>query len=78
MKLAEAVVGNGWTEERLNRQVGGRERSLRLETPLPIHLTYFTLSIDQDGKIRTLPDVYGYDQRVKTALEVLDKTAAGL
>lgn len=78
MKLAAIVVGNGWTEERLNRQVGGRERSLHLETPLPIHLTYFTLTVDSEGKIATLPDVYGYDQRMKTALDALDKKAVGL
>ncbi len=78
MKLAEAVVGNGWTEDRLNRQIGGRERSLRLETPLPIHLTYFTLAVDAEGKIRTMPDVYGYDQRLRTALDALDKKGVGL
>ncbi|MGV6875094.1 L,D-transpeptidase family protein [Pseudochelatococcus sp. B33] len=78
MKLAEVVVGNGWTEDRLSRQIGGRERSLRLETPLPIHLTYFTLTVDSEGKISTLPDVYGYDQRLKAALDGFDKKGVGL
>lgn len=78
MKLAAMVVGNDWTEERLDRQVGGRERGLRLETPLPIHLTYFTLTVDPDGRIATLPDVYGYDSRVRAALGALDKKAVGL
>ncbi|MBB3811013.1 L,D-transpeptidase family protein [Pseudochelatococcus contaminans] len=77
MKLAEQVLGGGWTEDRLQRQVGGRERSVKLETPLPIHLTYFTLTVDADGKIRTLPDVYGYDQRIRAALSAHDRKQPG-
>ncbi|MFD2252353.1 murein L,D-transpeptidase YcbB/YkuD [Pseudochelatococcus lubricantis] len=76
--LAEKVLGNGWTQTRLERLIGGKERSIRLETPLPIHLTYFTLRVEPDGKIVTLPDVYGYDQRMKTALEAVDRAQGSL
>lgn len=74
--LAEKVLGNGWTQARLERLMGGKERSIRLEEPLPIHLTYFTLRVEGNGKIVTSPDVYGYDARLKTALEALDRAAS--
>jgi len=29
---------------------------------LPVHTAYFTTYVDQNGKLLTFPDIYGYDQ----------------
>ncbi|MFT0891807.1 L,D-transpeptidase family protein [Pseudochelatococcus sp. G4_1912] len=78
LKLAETVLGNGWDEARLSKLIGSEERSLRLVKPMPIHLTYFTMAIGADGKTATFPDVYNYDQRLKSALDAHDKNLARL
>ena len=35
---------------------------------IPVHITYFTTIVDDDGKVRNLPDIYGLDSRIATAL----------
>lgn len=66
-RFAGAVLP-GWTTERLRKLIGKGERSIRLPEKLPVHLAYFTAYVDDGGSYRTLPDVYGYDNRMKSAL----------
>lgn len=69
-KLADKVLeGDGkWTQERLRALIGKGERTVFLSRPLPVHLTYFTLSIDEKGELQTFEDLYGLDRRVRAAL----------
>jgi L,D-transpeptidase YcbB len=69
-RFAEIVMGaeNGWTEDRVRRSVGGRERRVDLKQKLPVHITYFTAYVDESGELRQLDDIYGYDLRVLDAL----------
>ena len=69
-KLAEIVLGraNGWSEERVKGLIGGGERTIHLTEPLPIHIMYFTASVDEAGKVQLRDDIYGYSRRVKAAL----------
>ncbi len=46
----------------------GRESTLKLETPLPVHLVYFTAWPTAKGVIGYRRDVYGRDQRIFRAL----------
>lgn len=46
----------------------GRESRVNLERTLPIHLTYRTAWIDDDGAINYRGDIYGRDRLVATAL----------
>jgi murein L,D-transpeptidase YcbB/YkuD len=48
----------------LESQRGGTERWNNLERHVPVHITYFTLRVDEDGTIRSYGDVYGHNQRV--------------
>lgn len=62
--LAEYLLRDqlGWTSSRVRRAMtSGREQYVRLAGPVPVHLVYFTASVDADGALRILPDVYGYD-----------------
>jgi murein L,D-transpeptidase YcbB/YkuD len=73
-RLAELVfeADRGWnsddvtpllqTKAPVNNRIG-------LEKPIPVHNVYFTVSIGDDGKIRSFADVYGHDRRIQDALD---------
>ena len=67
-RFADAVLPEAWSSERLKKLIGKGERHIRLPEKLPVHLAYFTTSVDEAGGVRTLPDLYGYDARMKVAL----------
>jgi murein L,D-transpeptidase YcbB/YkuD len=68
-RLAEFLIGpQGYNEERLRKMIGKGERTIRLQEKVPVHLTYFTLSVDESGRLVRREDLYGHDGKVKTAL----------
>lgn len=70
-RFGEVVLGrDGYDEERLRRMVGHGERTIRLKQPIPIHLTCFTLMVDENGRPQRRDDIHGYDGRMKTALGI--------
>jgi murein L,D-transpeptidase YcbB/YkuD len=69
--LAELVLGGestGWTDERIEAAIGGKERTVFLPHPLPIHLEYFTDFVDEFGELKKRPDVYGLIRKVEVIL----------
>jgi murein L,D-transpeptidase YcbB/YkuD len=69
-RFAETVLGrsSGWSEGRIKKMIGGKERYVYLPKPLPVHLEYFTAFIDESGRLQLRDDIYGYSHRVKEAL----------
>jgi murein L,D-transpeptidase YcbB/YkuD len=69
-RFAETLLGreSGWTEQRVKKMIGGKERYIYLPKPLPVHLEYFTAFVDGAGELQLREDVYGYSRRVKAAL----------
>jgi murein L,D-transpeptidase YcbB/YkuD len=69
-RLAEEVLrGQGtWSEERLKGLVGKGERYIRLQEKLPVHLSYFTLAVDEHGQLKRFEDIYGHHAKVRAAL----------
>ncbi len=69
-RFAETVLGraNGWSEQRVKKLIGGKERYVYLPKPLPVYLEYFTAFVDESGALQLRDDVYGYSRRVKAAL----------
>jgi murein L,D-transpeptidase YcbB/YkuD len=70
-RLAEELLrqeGGGWTEPKLRGLVGKGERHIRLREMLPVHLTYFTTTVDEHGQVRQFDDIYGLNRKVKLAL----------
>jgi L,D-transpeptidase YcbB len=61
-------ASEGWTEERFRKLIGGGERHMKLPRKLPVHLAYFTLAVEADGKVTRYPDVYGHTARLKQLL----------
>lgn len=56
----------GYFESVLNR---GRERRITLDNPLPVHLTYRSAWIDENGVEQFRGDVYARDARIAAALK---------
>jgi len=70
IKLAEVLLAHdkGWSSDQVQEYVR-RGGEIKLTTPIPVHVTYFTAVVDDDGKIHFPPDIYGLDGRVASRLE---------
>ena len=68
--LAEVLLAHdkGFSKEKVAGYVqhGGE---IKLTTPIPVHIAYFTAVVDDDGKLHNHADIYGLDSRVASALE---------
>jgi murein L,D-transpeptidase YcbB/YkuD len=74
-KLAEVLLGidKAWTAEDVSKlmKVKGddtEEKPVDLNKHIPVHLTYFTARVDDDGDVVTTKDVYGHEKRITQAL----------
>lgn len=67
-RFAQTVLGQGWSEERVKKLIGGKERYVYLPKPLPVHLEYFTAYVDDAGELQLREDIYGYSRKVRAAL----------
>jgi murein L,D-transpeptidase YcbB/YkuD len=70
--LAEYVLRDQrqWTPEAIQAAMNaGTEKHVKITTPIPIHLTYFTAWTDANGGLNFRDDVYEYDG-VPQALEL--------
>jgi murein L,D-transpeptidase YcbB/YkuD len=47
---------------------GPKDNEIALETPLPVHVGYFTVWVGADGKPQYFRDFYGHQQRITLAL----------
>jgi len=70
VRLAEVLLAHdkGWDKDKVAEYVR-RGGEVRLTTPIPVHITYFTVWVGDDGRLETHPDVYAMDARTATALE---------
>ena len=57
-----------WSGDKVRALVGGSQRRIELSRPIPVHLIYFTMTVDPNGTAIRHPDVYGYDSRLRKAL----------
>jgi murein L,D-transpeptidase YcbB/YkuD len=62
------VAAPEWNSKRLQRLYGGPERRVNLDNPIPVHLTYFTMTVDSEGGLHPFQDIYGYDRKMTEAL----------
>lgn len=68
--LARYLLGPEWPVERIRQVVAaGVERTVMLPEPIPVHILYFTVQVDADGRPSFLPDVYERDGAVIAALD---------
>jgi L,D-transpeptidase YcbB len=71
-RLAEIILAEdrGTTSAQVKSYIASHSTNdIKLNKPLPVHVTYFTAMAQDDGSIRTFPDYYGHDARVAAALD---------
>lgn len=64
MDLAEFLMQDqeGWSRERIQSEINtGRERSVPLPDPVPLHIIYVTAWVDEEGVVQFRNDIYGRD-----------------
>jgi L,D-transpeptidase YcbB len=68
--LAEEVLApqGGWSRPRIDEVVAsGKHTVINVETPLPVHITYFTAWVN-DGRANFRSDIYDQDAKLVAAL----------
>jgi murein L,D-transpeptidase YcbB/YkuD len=73
LRYAEVLLGiddpaAGYTQARLRKMYGPNEHNIHFKTPIPVHITYQTAFVDDDGKLQVRQDIYGIDARVNAAI----------
>lgn len=72
VSLAELILDKdkGWDKEKVDDLIknGPEENEITLDHPIPVHVTYFTAWVDDDGQVQTFNDVYGHEKRITLAL----------
>ena len=70
-KLAEVLLrlDKGWSPAKVGRVIAaGVHRPVQLNEKIPVHITYFTARVTEDGKLTTFGDYYGHDRLIGMAL----------
>ncbi len=72
LKFAELLLEDqGWSRSRIDQTLyTAHDQHVKLESKLPVHISYFTAWVDDDGVIHGYQDVYGYDAEVRLALNL--------
>lgn len=59
-----------WSRERITAVLDSQEPTVvRLKTPMPVHLQYWTAWVDEAGRVHFREDIYGRDRALLKALE---------
>lgn len=74
LKLAEVLLheDKGWTGSRVAAMAApgaGQNGSVNLTRKIQVHITYFTASVDDAGKLQTFADIYGHEERMQMGLD---------
>jgi murein L,D-transpeptidase YcbB/YkuD len=68
LKLAAVVLGadRGWTQQQVDAAVrkGPKNNWINLNQKVPVHITYFTAWVEDDGRLSTFVDIYGHETRI--------------
>jgi len=71
LDLAEYVLQNNknWSRKKILKTLKRRKtRRVNLSEPLPVHLLYWTVEVNDDGTLQFYPDVYDSDKGLAKAL----------
>ncbi|MGH6866662.1 MAG: L,D-transpeptidase family protein [Methyloceanibacter sp.] len=59
----------GWPAGQVKSMLARNASSVvKLNRPVPVHLTYFTAVVDEQGRLSTYADIYGIDNRMAPAM----------
>jgi murein L,D-transpeptidase YcbB/YkuD len=69
---------DGYTADRIRNMYGTGERDIQLQYQIPVHLTYQTAAVDENGHLVIRDDIYGRDARLLAALKGEDRRIADM
>jgi len=74
VKYAEVLLSmmlpkEGYSQERIRRMFGPSEVDIKFPSNLPVHITYQTAFVDDNGNLVIKDDVYGHDSRMLAILK---------
>jgi murein L,D-transpeptidase YcbB/YkuD len=76
-KLLSLVLPNEhYTEAKLEHMFGGSEININFPKIIPVHLTYQTAFVDENGKLQLRDDVYGRDAKMIAILKSNERKVA--
>ena len=70
VELAQLLLRNDprWTREKIDAAIElGRNRSITLKRPIPVHIVYDTAWVDESGAVEFRKDIYGRDSVLQVA-----------
>ena len=69
-KFAEIILGEdkGWSPDKVRGMFNTGSSDVPLSQHIPVHVTYMTMRVDENGKLQTFGDFYGLDGRTSAAL----------
>jgi murein L,D-transpeptidase YcbB/YkuD len=81
VKYAEVLLsmvrpGESYTQDRIRRMFGAYEADIQFPTFIPVHLTYQTAFVDDQGKLEFREDIYGRDQALLAILNGAERKVA--
>ena len=69
LALALLEHDQGWSKGRIASTIqDSYDQHVALQHKIPVHVTYFTIRVNEDGSILTFGDLYGHDARMAAAL----------
>ncbi|MCB1505731.1 MAG: L,D-transpeptidase family protein [Hyphomicrobiaceae bacterium] len=72
MRLAEIVLeqDKGWSADKVQTLLakGPNDNNIKLDSKIPVHVTYFTAWVDDAGELHSRPDMYQHEKRIRLAL----------
>jgi murein L,D-transpeptidase YcbB/YkuD len=81
VKYAEVLLSlarprDNYTEDRIRKMFGNSEQDIQFPQFIPVHLTYQTAFVDEDGKLEFRDDVYGRDKVLLAILKSDERKVA--
>jgi murein L,D-transpeptidase YcbB/YkuD len=73
LDLAEYLLRGdpSWSRDKIQEELAKkRERTIKLPTPVPVHLLYWTAFVDDNKVLQFRNDIYGRDERLAKALKL--------
>ena len=71
-RLAEVLLAEdrGWSSAQVGSAISANAtQEVTLAKQIPVHVSYFTAIVDDEGQLHTFADLYGHDNRVASALD---------
>jgi hypothetical protein len=73
VRLAEVLLAQdkGWSASQVDDMIrkGPPNNNVQLTTRIPVHVTYFTVVVGDDGTPQTFRDIYGHEPKIQMGLD---------